>query len=194
MYSFLEPYGRVIIGGRLKTIGIAGLTIGGGISYFTAKYGFGMDNVIEYDVVIASGQVVTASATSNADLFWAMKGGGSNFGIVTKFTFATYKIPTISTAIQIFTEDAVPAYISAVSDLANYQDQVDTGAGGIFTISSTPSTGAISPQFLGVQAGNTTQPTVFKNFTAIPSAFSSYNVTTLAYWSSTLDTPYQTSR
>ena len=73
MYSFLEPYGRVVIGGRLKTIGIAGLTIGGGISYFTSKYGFGMDNVLAYDVVIASGHVVTASATSNADLFWAMK-------------------------------------------------------------------------------------------------------------------------
>ena len=123
-----------------------------------------------------------------------MKGGGSNFGIVTKFTFATYKIPTISTAIQVFAEDAVPAYISAVANLANYQDQVDTGAGGIFTISSVPSTGLITPQFLGVQAGTTTQPTVFENFTAIPSEVSSYNITTLAYWASTLDTPYQTSR
>lgn len=194
MYSFLEPYGKVIVGGRLKTIGIAGLTIGGGISYFTAKYGFGMDNVLSYDVVVASGQVVTASATSNADLFWAMKGGGNNFGIVTKFTFQTYKIPAISTATLVYSEAAVPAYISAVSNLANYQDQVDTGAGGIFTISSVPSTGAISPTFLGVQAGNKVQPAVFNNFTAIPSLYASYNVTTLAYWSSTLDTPYQQSR
>lgn len=80
MYAFLEPYGKVVIGGRLKTIGIAGLTIGGGISYFTAKYGFGMDNVLAYDIVTASGKVVTASATNNSDLFWAMKGGGSVSG------------------------------------------------------------------------------------------------------------------
>ena len=194
MYSFLEPYGRVVIGGRLKTIGISGLTIGGGISYFTAKYGFAMDNVLAYEVALASGRVVTASATSNADLFWALKGGGSNFGIVTKFTFATYKIPTISTAIQSFGRDEAQAFVSAVANFANYQDQVDTGAGGIFTIESTPSTGAISPQFLGIQAGKTIKPAVFENFTAIPSIFSSYNVTTLAYWSSTLDTPYQTAR
>jgi hypothetical protein len=113
---------------------------------------------------------------------------------VTKFTYAAYNIPQISTAIQIFTEDAVPAYVSAVSDLANYQETVDTGAGGIFTIGYTPSTGAVSPQFLGVQAGSAIKPAVFDNFTAIPSAYSSYNVTTLAYWSSTLDTPYQVSR
>lgn len=194
MNSALEPYGLVVVGGRLKTIGIAGLTIGGGIHYFTARYGFAMDNVIAYDVVTASGKVVTATATSNSDLFWAMKGGGNNFGIVTKFTYAAYKVPTISTAIQIFGEDEVQAYISAVANLANYQDTVDTGAGGIFTIGYTPSTGAVSPQFLGVQAGSTVKPAVFDNFTAIPSEFSSYNVTTLAYWSSTLDTPYQVSR
>lgn len=194
MYAFLEPYGRIVVGGRLKTIGISGLTIGGGISYFTAKYGFAMDNVLAYEIVTANGKVVTASVTSNSDLFWAMKGGGSNFGIVTKFTFATYKVPSISTAIQIFPESSVSEYITAIANLANYQDQVDTGAGGVFTIGYNPSTNVVRPQFLGVQAGSTIKPAVFSNITAIPSVYSSHNVTTLAYWSSTLDTPYQTSR
>jgi len=194
MNSFLEPYGRIAVGGRLKTIGISGLTIGGGISYFTAKYGFAMDNVLAYEIVTANGKVVTATATCNSDLFWAMKGGGSNFGIVTKFTFATYKVPSVSTAIQIFTEDSIPAYITAIANLANYQDQVDTAAGGIFTFGYTPSTGAVQAQFLGVQAGSTVKPAVFSNITAIPSVFSVYNVTTLAQWSSTLDTPYQVYR
>src|SRR3954468_25052229 len=101
------------------------------------------------------GEIVCASSSSNPDLFWAMKGGGSNFGIVTKFKFATYKIPQVSTTIQMFDEDAVPAYISAVTDLANYQDDVDTAAGGIFTISYAPFTGVVGPMFLGVQAGST---------------------------------------
>lgn len=192
--KFLEPYGRIVVGGRLKTIGVSGLTIGGGISYFTAKYGFAMDNVVSYEMVLASGAIVTASATNKPDLFWAMKGGGSNFGIVTKFVFATYKVPTVSTAIQVFLEPSLPAYITAVANLAKYQDQVDTGAGGVFSIGYTPSTRAVQAQFLGVQAGSTIKPAVFSNFTAIPSVVSSYNVTTLAYWSSTLDTPYQTSR
>ena len=192
--KFLEPYGRIVVGGRLKTIGTSGLTIGGGISYFTAKYGFAMDNVVAYEMVLASGKIVTASATSNPDLFWAMKGGGSNFGIVTKFTFATYDVPKVSTAIQIFLEPSVPAYISAVVNLAKYQDQVDTGAGGVFSTGFTPSTGAVQAQFLGVQAGNQVKPEVFANFTSIPSAIAVHNVTTLAAWSATLDTPYQTKR
>lgn len=192
--KFLEPYGKIVVGGRLKTIGISGLTIGGGISYFTAKYGFAMDNVISYEMVLASGQIVTASAKENPDLFWAMKGGGSNFGIVTKFQFATYDAPQVSTAIQIFLEPSVPAYITAVANLAKYQDQVDTAAGGVFSTGFVPSTGAVQVQFLGVQVGNTIKPPVFANFTSIPSAISSYNVTTMAQWSSTLDTPFQVNR
>lgn len=192
--SALEPYGLIAIGGRLKTIGVAGLTVYGGISYFTAKYGFAMDNVISYDVVTADGKVVTAAATNNSDLFWAMKGGGNNFGVVTKFIYKTYQVPKISTAIMVYGEEAVPDYLDAVANLANYQETVDVGAGGIFTIGYTPSTGVVSPQFLGVQAGSTIKPAVFNNFTAIPSLVSSFNVTTLAYWSSTLDSPYQTNR
>ncbi|KAI9055916.1 hypothetical protein LZ554_000852 [Drepanopeziza brunnea f. sp. 'monogermtubi'] len=193
LYSYLEPYQKAVVGGRLKTIGVSGLTLGGGIHYFTARYGFAMDNVVAYQVVLASGRVVIASATQNTDLFWALKGGGNNFGIVTRFTFKTYDLPSVSTTIQMFGEEAVTPYIRAVADLANYQDQVDTGAGGIFTIMSSPANG-VSIQFLGVQAGNTERPAVFANFTAIPSRFSTFGVTTLTNWSSTLDTPYQAAR
>ena len=66
--SALEPYGLLVIGGRLKTIGIAGSTIGGSIHYFTVKYEFAVGNVTAYDVVTASGKVVTATATGNSDL------------------------------------------------------------------------------------------------------------------------------
>jgi len=193
LYSALEPYGLIAIGGRLKTIGIAGLSIGGGISYFSAKYGFAMDNIIAYDVVLASGQVVTATATSHSDLFWALKGGGSNFGIVTKFTFATYEAPLVSTMIGYFGEPTVPEFIQAVYDLAIYQDQVDTGAGGVFYVGYAAATG-MQPLTLAAQIGNETKPAVFENFTAIPSEFSSYNVMTLAQWTGSLDTPFQASR
>lgn len=73
LYSYLGLYG--VVGGRFKTIGISGLKLGGGISYFTPKYGFATDNALAYEVVLSCGQVVTATATDNSDLFFGLKGG-----------------------------------------------------------------------------------------------------------------------
>jgi len=112
-----------------------------------------MDNVIAYAVVTASGRIVTASAYSEPDLFWAMKGFGSSFGIITKFTFAASSIPKICTTLGSFTEDMIPQFIGAAASMANYQEDYDTAAGSILTIITTPSTGAVNPSLIGVQAG-----------------------------------------
>jgi FAD/FMN-containing dehydrogenase len=187
LYSALEPYGLVVVGGRLKTIGIAGLTIGGGISYFTSKYGFAMDNVVAYEVVLADGSVVNATATSQPDLFWALKGGGNNFGIVTKFTFATIEMPSIGTAIVQYPEDSIPAYCEAVANYANSEDAAAITAGGIFTIRYIASTDTYSPVFLGVKAGGSEDFTVFNNFTSVPNLYTLYNITTLLQWTTVVD-------
>jgi FAD/FMN-containing dehydrogenase len=186
----LEPYGKAVVGGRMKTIGVAGLCLGGGMSYFNAKYGFAMDQIAAYEIVLASGLVVTASATSNSDLFWALKGGGNNYGIVTAFTLNTFSAPQISTTIQSIAQPNIPQFIGAIADLALYQDTVDEAAGGIFIVLwSGLATNAFTGTFLGVQVGNVENPPVFHNFSVIPSEFAVYNTTTLAQWSSTLDTP-----
>lgn len=189
----IVSHGLGAIGGRLKTIGVAGLTLGGGISYFSAKYGFAMDNVVNYQVVLASGQVVNANATSNSDLFWALKGGSNNFGIVTTFTLQTHSVPEISTAIIAYPPDSAPQYVSAIANMANYQPEVDLDAGGIFETTYTNTTGFV-PMFMGVKIGNTLQPPIFSNFSAIPNEYAVYNITNLADWAASLDTPYQQQR
>lgn len=189
-YSYLEPYSRVLIGGRLKTIGLSGLTLGGGVHYFINKYGYAMDNVLSYDVVIGNGTLLTANATSNPDLFWALKGGSSNYGIVTKFTSKVYDIPVVSVVSQVFNESAVPAFCQAAVDLASV-DNATVGAGGVFIINYNATTKAVNPQILGMQEGASLDPSQFANFSAIPSVSKFNNITTAAQWASNLDSPFQ---
>ena len=83
----LHPYGKTIPTGILSTTGIAGLTLGGGVGYLTRKYGLTIDSLKEVNMVLANGEQVRANASENTDLFWAVRGGGGNFGIVTSFLF-----------------------------------------------------------------------------------------------------------
>ncbi|KAL0944794.1 FAD binding domain-containing protein [Colletotrichum truncatum] len=88
----LDPLGLAVVGGRVSDVGVSGLVLGGGISFFSGRYGWACDNVREFEIVLASGEVVIASPDTNADLFWALRGGGgSNFGIVTRFDLATFE-------------------------------------------------------------------------------------------------------
>ncbi|WP_405539345.1 FAD-binding oxidoreductase [Streptomyces sp. NBC_00075] len=87
MDTALEEYGLVVPAGTVSTTGVAGLTLGGGVGYNMRRYGATVDNLLSMDVVTTDGRLVRASETENPDLFWALRGGAGNFGIVTSFEF-----------------------------------------------------------------------------------------------------------
>lgn len=90
-----QAFGKAVPTGVLSTTGIAGLTLGGGIGHLSRAYGLSIDSLLEVDIVLATGKLVTASEKENADLFWAVRGGGGNFGVVTSFLFRMHDAGTV---------------------------------------------------------------------------------------------------
>src|SRR4029077_11012112 len=117
-----QEHGLATTGGLVSTTGVAGFTLGGGIGWLMRKHGLACDNLRSAEVVTADGQLLTASADENQDLFWALRGGGGNFGVVTSFEFDLYPVGPTVTAGPVFypgerAEEILRFYRDFTSDL-----------------------------------------------------------------------------
>ena len=116
-------HGLAVTGGAVSGTGIAGYTLGGGLGWLMAKYGLAADNLLAAELVTAEGDVLHVDAASHADLFWALRGGGGNFGVATSFTYRLHPIQTIVGGLIAHPLDAAPDllrfYRDAVTDASD---------------------------------------------------------------------------
>jgi FAD/FMN-containing dehydrogenase len=112
-----QVFGLAAPGGVVSSTGIGGLTIHGGYGHLRRKHGLSLDNLVSVEIVTADGQVRTASANENDDLFWAVRGAGSNFGVITSFTFALHPVgPVLNLCAPIYALEDAPGVIRAWRD------------------------------------------------------------------------------
>src|SRR4051794_38670228 len=138
-------HGLATTGGVVSTTGIAGLTLGGGFGWLQGKHGLAVDNLVAAEVVSSDGEILQASEVENGDLFWALRGGGGNFGVVTSFTFRLHPVSTVLGGLAAFplaTADAVIDVFRRVTKEA--------------------------PDELGVQCGFVTGPDASTKLVALP--------------------------
>ncbi len=107
-----HAFGLAVPCGFISTTGVGGLTLGGGMGHLTRQCGLTIDNLLSADVVLADGSYVTANAQQHADLFWAVRGGGGNFGVVTSFEFKAHPIHTVYSGPMFWELDKAPAVMS----------------------------------------------------------------------------------
>jgi FAD/FMN-containing dehydrogenase len=115
-----QAHGLHTPGGRVATTGLGGFTTGGGYGWTSSKYGLACDNLISAEVVLADGSVVRASQREHPDLFWAIRGGGGNFGVVTEFEFRLHPLgPVVLAGLTMFPMDRAPAVMRRWRDWAD---------------------------------------------------------------------------
>jgi FAD/FMN-containing dehydrogenase len=124
-----QQHGLATVLGFVSETGVAGLTLGGGFGYLARRFGWTVDNLAEVQVVTADGQLRTANRNENAELFWALRGGGGNFGVVTRFSFRLHQVgPTITGGLIVWSAERAEEVLAAYRDLTDQAPRELTAA------------------------------------------------------------------
>ena len=164
----LDGSGWSVVGGRIGNVGVGGYMLGGGLSFMSQQYGWAANSVLEFELVVANGTVVTASETKNPDLFRALKGGGNNFGIVTSFTVQAYQQGDVYGGVMYFAHSKknTAKLLKAVQDFVKYNDD-DRAA--VIPTQERAGGGLVDGWFIFMFYNGPNPPAhIFKNFTDVP--------------------------
>ena len=139
-----EKYGMATTGGQVSHTGIAGLTLGGGLGYLMGKHGAVCDNLLSVEMVTAQGEVITASEETNAELFWAMRGAGGNFGVVTAFRYRLHPLPGVLAGLLLHPRERTGELIAFYREyLKGTPDELDTTLGFLNAPDGSPLVGVV---------------------------------------------------
>ncbi|KAF9245769.1 FAD-binding domain-containing protein [Melanogaster broomeanus] len=177
VYAALEPHAVNVVGARGPGVGVSGLCLGGGYSYLTNQYGLTIDTVETYELVTPDGNVKNVSKESDADLFFGLRGGLNNFGIVTRFTLQTFPQTQVWGGFISYTPDQVEKVNQATADFA--ANTTDPKAALLITYDYFASRKSLAPSALIFYNAPTPPPGVFDEFLAIPALVT--NLTTLSF-------------
>jgi FAD/FMN-containing dehydrogenase len=169
VYSWIKSYGLGVLGGRFAPVGVSGILIGGGISFFGSRYGWASDMVSNYQVVLANSTIVNANAHVNSDLFWALKGGSSNYGIVTRFDIKTFPLREVYGGQSTFSGEYLDEFLDAASSysvIGGGSDDIDGSYGP--TVQVDVATGEVTLLGVCIHIGSDPNPAAFANYTRIP--------------------------
>ncbi|EYE99687.1 FAD-binding oxidoreductase [Aspergillus ruber CBS 135680] len=177
----LESQNLSFVGGRVGTVGMGGFTLGGGTSPLSNKYGWALDNVYEYEVALANGTITIASESHNPDLYFALRGGGNNFGIVTSFTVRTFAQGPVFTSMSSYSANQSEQVLDKVYDLytdKNLTSDVELGYDLYYTyVSDTNEFTLMGTQRYGKPVRN---PPVFHAIDQIPTLSRSTTIGTFS--------------
>lgn len=169
VYAALEKDGVLVTGGRESVVGVGGLLLGGGISWYTARTGFACDSVVNYEVVLASGEIVNANASANADLWRALKGGSSNFGIVTRFDLQAFPTENLHMETKTFGREHAGELVDAVANFADLGRSFQDNA-VLLVVTYDPETEDSIWRATKVNTMNKANSTAFDAFDRIPTS------------------------
>ncbi|KAF5689524.1 6-hydroxy-D-nicotine oxidase [Fusarium circinatum] len=188
VYQHLNGSGVQVAGGRNGNVGVGGLLLGGGISHFTTKVGWACDRVVNYEVVLANGSLISSNKRENSDLLLALKGGGNNFGVITRFdveTFPQGDISTTSISYDISERDKVFQAFTDLLDSSTY----DPSASLVTSLLYSSASKAWSLSASAVYTKPVSQPKIFEGLSNVPHTKLVNNITTLAEFANEKDTP-----
>ncbi|KAJ4137123.1 hypothetical protein NW768_002703 [Fusarium equiseti] len=179
VYRYLGQHKLACAGGRLSPVGVPGLLLAGGVNFHGNQRGWAADNVLEYELVEANGKVISVTADSKPDLFWALKGGSNNFGIVTKFRLATF--PSDQVHAGVYSVADIPAFLKAVANFSALN--TDPLAHIVPQVIAVDEETTIGAAILFYDSDTNAEPECFRPFFDIPTISNTFKKQSLAEFS-----------